>query len=93
MEARRQRHCIISVLRKSHCQLRALYPPPGMKEKDSPGGPVVQTLPSNAKGMGSIPGQGVDIPRSRGSKKPEHKTKLIRFYLTIINSEGNCFIF
>ena len=27
-----------------------------------PGGPVVKTSPSNAEGMGSIPGQGAKIP-------------------------------
>ena len=28
---------------------------------DSPGGPVVKTLPSNAGGIGSIPGQGATV--------------------------------
>ena len=31
---------------------------------DFPGAPVVQTLPSNAGDMGSIPGQGTKIPHS-----------------------------
>ena len=30
----------------------------------SPGGPVVKTLPSNAGGTGSIPGQGPKIPHA-----------------------------
>ena len=31
---------------------------------DFPGGPVVKTLPSNAGGGGSIPGQGAMIPHA-----------------------------
>ena len=31
---------------------------------DFPGGPVVKTLPSNAWGAGSIPGQGAMIPHA-----------------------------
>ena len=31
-------------------------------EGDVPGGPMVKTLPSNAGGVGSIPGQGAKIP-------------------------------
>ena len=33
---------------------------------DFPGGPVVKTLPSNAEGMGSIPGQGTKVPHAVG---------------------------
>ena len=29
---------------------------------DFPGGPVLKTLPSNAQGLGSIPGWGAKIP-------------------------------
>ena len=29
--------------------------------RDVPGGPVVKTLPSNAGGVGSVPGQGAKI--------------------------------
>ena len=29
---------------------------------DFPGGPVVKILPSNAEGVGSIPGRGTKIP-------------------------------
>ena len=32
--------------------------------RDSSGGPVVKTLPSNAGGMGSTPGQGAEIPHA-----------------------------
>ena len=32
--------------------------------RDFPGRPVVKTLPSNAGGMGSIPGWGVKIPHA-----------------------------
>ena len=36
---------------------------------DFPGGPVVKTLPSNAGGAGSIPGQGAEIPHASGPRK------------------------
>ena len=36
--------------------------------RDFPGGPVVKTLPSNAGGQGSIPGQGVKIPHTSWPK-------------------------
>ena len=32
--------------------------------RDFPGGPAVKTLPSNARGEGSIPGQGARIPHA-----------------------------
>ena len=32
--------------------------------RDFPGGPVVNTLPFNAEGAGSIPGQGTKIPQA-----------------------------
>ena len=34
------------------------------QNRDFPGGPVVGTLPSNAEGVGSIPGQGAQIPHA-----------------------------
>ena len=42
---------------------------------DFPGGPVVKTLPSNAGGVGSIPGQTARIPHASQPKKPKHKTE------------------
>ena len=36
--------------------------------RDLPGGPVVKTLPSKAKGAGWIPGQGARIPHASGPK-------------------------
>ena len=36
--------------------------------EDVPGGPVVKTLPSNAGGAGSIPGQEAKIPYASESK-------------------------
>ena len=42
---------------------------------DFPGGPVVKTLPSNAGGMGSIPGQGTKTPRASWSKNQNMKQK------------------
>ena len=35
-------------------------------KKDFPGGPVVKNLPYNARGTGSIPGQGTKIPHAMG---------------------------
>ena len=34
--------------------------------RDSPGGPVVENLPSNARNVGSIPGRGTKIPHAVG---------------------------
>ena len=39
---------------------------------DFPGGPVVKTLPSNAGGAGSIPGQEAKIPHASQQKKKKH---------------------
>ena len=38
------------------------------------GGPVVKTLSSNAKGEGSIPGQGAEIPHGMWPKKNRTQT-------------------
>ena len=41
-----------------------------------PGGPVVKTSPSNAGGVGSIPGLGANIPHASGQKKQkQNKTE------------------
>ena len=40
-----------------------------------PGGPVVKTLPSNAGGVGLIPGWGDGIPQASGPKDQNIKTK------------------
>ena len=42
---------------------------------DFPGGPVVKTLPSNAGGAGSIPGQGAKIPHASWPKNQNIKQK------------------
>ena len=42
---------------------------------DFPGGPVVKTLPSNAGGVGSIPGQGAKIPHVSWSKNQSIKNR------------------
>ena len=42
---------------------------------DFPGGPVVKTSPSNAVGMGSIPGQGAEIPYASWPKNKSTKQK------------------
>ena len=39
--------------------------------RDFPGGPVVKTSPSNARGVGSIPGRGAKIPDASRTK-PKH---------------------
>ena len=49
----------------------------GFKNKDFPGGPMVKTLPYNAGGAGSNPGQGARIPHASQPKKPKHKTEAI----------------
>ena len=41
-----------------------------------PGGPVVKTSPSNASGVGLIPGQGAKILHASQPKNPKHKTIL-----------------
>ena len=43
--------------------------------RDLPGGPVVKTWPSNAEGVGLIPGQGAKIPHASEPKKTKHKAK------------------
>ena len=48
-----------------------------IKDWDFPGGPVVETSPSNASGVGLIPGRGVKIPLASRPKKPRHKTEAI----------------
>ena len=42
---------------------------------DFPGSPVVETLPSSAGGMGSIPGQGAKIPHGLWPKNQNIKKK------------------
>ena len=42
------------------------------KLRDFPGSPVVRTLPSNAQGTGSIPGQG---PNSPHASQPKNQTE------------------
>ena len=42
------------------------------KRWDSPGGPVVKDPPSSAWGVGSVPGQGAEMP-SPQPEKPKHK--------------------
>ena len=49
-----------------------------MFAREFPGGPGVMTLPSNAAGIGSIPGLGAQIPyASRPKKMKQHKTEAI----------------
>ena len=43
--------------------------------RDFPGGPVVKTLPSNAGGVGLIPGQGDKIPHGLQPKNQNIKQK------------------
>ena len=51
--------------------------PRKIKNRDFPGGPVVETSPSSAGGVGSIPGQGARIPHASRPKKPKHKTEAV----------------
>ena len=63
--------------------------------RDFPGDPVVKTLPSNAGGEGSIPGQGMKIPRAIwcGKKKFffQQNTKLKVKYFSVHTSDGGGF--
>ena len=43
--------------------------------QDFPSNPVVKTLPSNAGGLGSIPGQKVKIPHASRPKKKKKNRK------------------
>ena len=42
-----------------------------IKSGDFPGGPMVKNLPSNAKDMGSIPGQGTKILHTAWQISPQ----------------------
>lgn len=65
---------------------------------DPPGGPVVNRLPSNARGVGSLPGWGSKIdPTCRGATKPcpprvlqrrPAEPKSMCFYTLVTVSEG-----
>ena len=44
-------------------------------DRDLPGGPVVQTLPFNSGGVGSIPAPGAKIPHASRPKKQNIKQK------------------
>ena len=44
-------------------------------KKDFPDGPGVKTLPSNAGGVGLIPGQGTKITHAKKKKKEKNPTK------------------
>ena len=46
-----------------------------MQFRDFPSGPVVKTSPSNAGGVGSIPGWGAKIPHTPGPKNQNIKQK------------------
>ena len=52
------------------------------KNKDLPGGPVVKTLPSNARDVTSIPAWGCKIsyasqPKKKKKRNPKHKAEPI----------------
>ena len=51
---------------------------------DFPRGPVVKTLPSSARGEGSIPGWGAKIPRA---SRPENQNIKWRQYCTEFNND------
>ena len=46
-----------------------------MRKGDFPGGPVVKTSPSNAGGVGSIPGRGAKVPHVSWPKEKETKNR------------------
>ena len=45
------------------------------KLRDFPGGPVVETSPSNVGGSDLIPGQEAKTPQARGQKKTHQNIK------------------
>lgn len=47
------------------------------QQGDFLGGPVVETLTSNARGEGLIPGWGAKLPHASWPKKTKHKAKVI----------------
>ena len=49
--------------------------PSSKKSIDFPSSPVVRSLPSNERGVGSIPGQGSGIPRASRPKRQNMKQK------------------
>ena len=50
---------------------------PNFSQGDSPGGPVVKTSPSNAGGMGSIPGQEAEISHASWPKNQKHRIEAV----------------
>ena len=55
-----------------------VVPFPKMSKRDFPGGPVVKTSPSNAGGVGSIPGWGARIPHTSWPKeKLKHRPEVV----------------
>ena len=66
--------------------LLGIYPDKTIIQKrgDFPGSPVVNTLPSNAGGAGSIPGWGAKIPHASGPKIQNIKQKQ---YCKIFNKD------
>ena len=45
------------------------------KSENSPGSPVVKTLPSSAQDVGLIPGRGTNFPHASQPKNQHHKTE------------------
>ena len=66
--------------------LLGIYPDKTIIQKrgDFPGSPVVNTLPSNAGGAGSIPAWGAKIPHASGPKIQNIKQKQ---YCKIFNKD------
>ena len=46
-------------------------------KRNLPGGPVVKTLPSNAAGVGSIPGPRTKVPHAMGHNQKQKTTQLL----------------
>ena len=58
---------------KEHCcQNKTIFK---RRVRGFPGGPVVETWPSSAGGMGLFPGRGARITRALGPKKSSHKAE------------------
>ena len=60
-----------------------------MRKGDFPGGPLVKTLPSNAGGVGSVPGQGTKIPHASSPKNQNIITGAIFITSSIKDTQKN----
>ena len=56
------------------------------ESRDFPGSPAVKTLPSNAGGVGLIPGWGTEIPHASQPKKKKKNQNISNIVTSLINT-------